>query len=824
MNDKIKKNKNSSLVSAKKRIAIALVVLVVVVSVVALVWHLIRVSNGNVSHATTTSVPRISSLPGSMHASNQYVKDQNIQNQKKSAAARNSAKSYVPTITRPDFSGSIDDFLQNGTKKSKQKGVCPIKKLVVMYKPNPASCTINNLRLAHGSGVTAEELVCQGCSCPALKLAGYTVGDLKNIGFTAKQLRKCGFTLNQLVAAGFSAKSLKDAGFTAKQLAQAGFTAGQLASAGFSPEEILKKAGYSPAELKAGGIYALVKKDSLAKGCSIEQLRKDHINGMTAKQLRDSGCGLAALKAAGFSASELKDAGFTATQLKAAGFSDADLKDAGFTAAQIKAADLAAKGCSLKELRKDHINGMTAQQLRNNGCGLAALKAAGYSAKELKDAGFSAAELKKAGFSAGELKKAGFSAAQLKSAGFSAKALKDAGFSASQLKAAGFNAGQLAAAGFDAKSLAAAGFTAKQLRKAGFSAADLKAAGFSAQALKAAGFSKGDLLRAGFSPTAAGYNLPKHTESLRNSQLNQDADQGVANTNHVDSAAGAMPSAIGLSPEDRLRRIAQLQQAAMSRQERRDHIAQMQAAMMSQSQQLMTDWSANTAQTMTAAAPVVATDNAGKSNLDSINTGPIYKAGTIMFAVIDTSINSDEKSPILAHIVDGPLKGAKLLGVFTRVNKKLLINFNLLSIPSYSTSISINAVAIDPDTARTSVSGQVDNHYLLRYGTLFASSFLQGIGDSLQGVNATATVTPFSGVQFTRSPPSVLQGSLIGLGVVGSRLSNQIGPIFNTPPTITVQGGTGIGALLMKDLKLPKPLPVTAGQIATGDSSVDSYN
>ena len=30
--------------------------------------------------------------------------------------------------------------------------------------------------------MTAEELLCQGCACPALKLAGYTIGDLKNIG------------------------------------------------------------------------------------------------------------------------------------------------------------------------------------------------------------------------------------------------------------------------------------------------------------------------------------------------------------------------------------------------------------------------------------------------------------------------------------------------------------------------------------------------------------------------------------------------------------------------------------------------------------------
>ena len=48
-----------------------------------------------------------------------------------------------------------------------------------------------------------------------------------------------------------------------------------------------------------------------------------------------------------------------------------------------------------------------------------------------------------------------------------------------------------------------------------------------------------------------------------------------------------------------------------------------------------------------------------------------------MFAVLDTSINTDEKSPIMATIVDGPLKGAKLIGGFSRVNQRVLLTFKL---------------------------------------------------------------------------------------------------------------------------------------------------
>ena len=55
-----------------------------------------------------------------------------------------------------------------------------------------------------------------------------------------------------------------------------------------------------------------------------------------------------------------------------------------------------------------------------------------------------------------------------------------------------------------------------------------------------------------------------------------------------------------------------------------------------------------------------------------------------------------------------------------------MLNFSLLSIPQIINSVSISAVAIDPYTAHTALSGDVNNHYLLRYGSLFASSFLQG--------------------------------------------------------------------------------------------------
>lgn len=820
-------NSRGAVFGPKMRLLVAIGVFVVIVVGVVFLWHEHRKAELKVGGATVAAAPDIKNVPGAGNPSQQYIQNQNLQNQVQAIKARKTGTSDVPTITRSTFVGNPADFgnLPKQPASDQRTALhCPLKKVVVMYKPNPASCTVDNLRKAKSAGVTAEELACQGCACPNMKLAGYTAGELKDVGFTAEQLRQCGFTLSQLVAAGYTPAELRKAGFTARQLAAAGFTPGQLAAAGYTPGDI-RNAGFTAAQLAAA--------DLGKANCNLEKLKKDHAAGVSAAALRADGCGAAALKAAGytaaqlkaagFSAKQLKDAGFSAQQLKAAGFtagqlknagfSNADLKAAGYTPAEIKAADAESTACSVANIEKERANGVSAKALKDKGCSLEALKAAGYtaaqlkaagfSAKQLKDAGFTAAQLKAAGFSAGQLKgagftaaqlkNAGFTAAQLKAAGFSAKQLKAAGFTASQLKAAGFNAGQLKAAGFTASQLKSAGFTAAQLKDAGFSAAALHNAGFTPAQLKAAGYTRGDLLRAGISPETARY--PSTTT---------DTTKAPTKT--------SLPSVTVNTPEARLAEIAKLQQKRMNAQQRVDAIQQLQGSMTLQAQKLLTGWSNFSQQTMAKAPPMSAAEveaaakAAAAASKNGTKTGPIIKAGTVMFAVLETSINSDEKSPIMARIVEGPLKGGVLLGQFSRVSKRLLLSFTRVSIPTYQKSISLNAVAIDPDTARTAISGQVNNHYLLRYGTLFASSFVQGLSSAIQQSGSTTNCF-FGFCQTTNSSLSLEDQLLVGLGTVGQQWSSVMASVFNTPPTIKVPAGVGLGILVMSDLTLPLKKP-----------------
>lgn len=191
----------------------------------------------------------------------------------------------------------------------------------------------------------------------------------------------------------------------------------------------------------------------------------------------------------------------------------------------------------------------------------------------------------------------------------------------------------------------------------------------------------------------------------------------------------------------------------------------------------------------------------------------IVKAGSILFASLDTAINSDEPGPVMATIIQGKFKGAKVIGTLQAAAQaagasnnrpeKVTLNFASLSMDAFPKSISIQAVAIDPDTARTALASDVDHHYLLRYGTLFASSFMSGYAKVITAQGTTQTSTT-AGSTTTQTPTLSPRQQIFGaLGEVGKNFSNAASSYFSTPNTITVDAGTGIGLLVLQDITNP---------------------
>ena len=237
--------------------------------------------------------------------------------------------------------------------------------------------------------------------------------------------------------------------------------------------------------------------------------------------------------------------------------------------------------------------------------------------------------------------------------------------------------------------------------------------------------------------------------------------------------------------------------------------------MSSQANALFSSWSRLPRQVYTGSGitklpePPAGPGGPGSAQPPAPSSNIIYKAGDIVFSVLETSINSDEQGPIMARIVQGPLKGAKIIGSYQAAGlyaKKLKLVFNVMSVPYMKHSINFNAVAIDPELGRTALASNVDNHYLLRYGSMFGASFLEGmseavlatIGSTSGGGNVVVSTGSSEGVDFETTQRDLI---ISGLGNIGKKVAENTN-LFDRPITIRLDSGTSFGLLMLSDLDI----------------------
>lgn len=253
-----------------------------------------------------------------------------------------------------------------------------------------------------------------------------------------------------------------------------------------------------------------------------------------------------------------------------------------------------------------------------------------------------------------------------------------------------------------------------------------------------------------------------------------------------------------------------------SSQLRQQRVQQLQEAMSGQAQTLIAAWQPPKMEHKAGTPPTPTKSDSGSGGKKSAGDGdgktnaaasgdddarPLIKSGTIYFAVLDTAVDSDyPDTPVLVTIVDGPFKGAKLLGRVTLAEGKdrVSLNFNMMDMESWPKTKAVTAFAIDPDTARTVMASSVDHHYLMRYGSLFASSFLQGYAQGVQ--NAGTSTTGIFGTS-TQNPKLSFGNNLaVALGQVGTTFNGVVQGYVNTPTTVKVNAGVGLGILFMADV------------------------
>ncbi|MHB8408976.1 MAG: TrbI/VirB10 family protein [Acidiferrobacterales bacterium] len=175
------------------------------------------------------------------------------------------------------------------------------------------------------------------------------------------------------------------------------------------------------------------------------------------------------------------------------------------------------------------------------------------------------------------------------------------------------------------------------------------------------------------------------------------------------------------------------------------------------------------------------------------------RIGQILYAVMDTALNSKQPGPAMATVVSGPFKGARLLGGFTDKNDRLVIQFTTF-VPTKGMPGHLAAYAVDPKTTQAAVATSVNHHYFARWGGLLAANFLAGYGQAVanSGATSVSTTAPGGGAAVTYHSTYTTEQELIqALGQTGQAVSQVLQQNFNEPATVRVAAGIPVGILII---------------------------
>jgi len=178
--------------------------------------------------------------------------------------------------------------------------------------------------------------------------------------------------------------------------------------------------------------------------------------------------------------------------------------------------------------------------------------------------------------------------------------------------------------------------------------------------------------------------------------------------------------------------------------------------------------------------------------------------GKTCFAVLNSKINTDSPGMIMGTLTEcsshgHDLKGGVIYGNFTRTGEAVALTFNLLNVAGKG--YTINAVAIDQDTASSVINGQVDNHVLVRYGLPFLTALVAGYGQAAAQAN-TFTTIGVGGVTTMQGALSSKQmlAAAVGKGAMAASQTLNTALQQDQNPTVTIDNHPGIGILFLANV------------------------
>ncbi|CAH1692395.1 conserved hypothetical protein [Hyphomicrobiales bacterium] len=195
---------------------------------------------------------------------------------------------------------------------------------------------------------------------------------------------------------------------------------------------------------------------------------------------------------------------------------------------------------------------------------------------------------------------------------------------------------------------------------------------------------------------------------------------------------------------------------------------------------------------------------AGAASLvDPLSGLKLPLAGTILYAEMVSTANSDAPGPILARIAQGEFAGATLIGSFETKRDALVLSFKTMTVQNLrdgtevNKSVTINAVAVDTKEIGTALATDIDRHILTNLGFTAAAAFAQGFGQAI-GQSGQTTNIGLGGVTVSNPALSTRQQLYVAGGVAAGAAGQILNQTYgNRPTTVKVASGTPVGILFL---------------------------
>lgn len=179
----------------------------------------------------------------------------------------------------------------------------------------------------------------------------------------------------------------------------------------------------------------------------------------------------------------------------------------------------------------------------------------------------------------------------------------------------------------------------------------------------------------------------------------------------------------------------------------------------------------------------------------------ILPAGRILYGRLLTEANSDTPGPVLAEIQSGPLKGSRLIGDFQVQQTQQLITLNFNTVVYNDQSISINAIAVDPDTTANGMATDVDQRWVKRVVLPAAAAFVEGAAEAIANTGLTTVTVEGDTVSEQTDEADNEQQIASGIEEAGQELGQILDQIAQqTQPLIRIESGTPLGILFLEEV------------------------